>query len=466
MATEQQAVYGENAGGAEQLKLPAGIAAPAGERRATIFSEGLPFAQLQAWAVRGGASIFQQGLFAGSHFLANVLLARWLAPESYGAFALAYSFSLLLLSLYMALFYEPLLVFGPGRYKNSFSGYVQTLVRGHFLFLLPISLLIVSISPVLGGHYTHEFQTAFASLAAVCPFLLLIWLFRGVFYAQLNPYAGTTAGACYFVLLLASVSLLWVFGILSPATALGAMGAASLIVSVGCLYGMHLGGPRTGINWRVMTRSVLLDHWSYGRWAILAAIATWIPANIYYAVLPSHFGLQATAVLRAMMNLMHPLLHSFTALLTLLIPILVRQREQKGLERSKRTTLQLIAMFIPLGILYLLFVTAFRAPILGLLYGGRYGDVSLWVVLCVSALPTTTGVVGLLGSALRSFERPHLAFYGYLSAMLMALFVGIPLTVRYGVPGAASALVLNDLPAIAVLAICFARHKDSGGVVG
>ena len=429
----------------------------------SIFSERLPFSRLHAWAVRGGVSILQQGLFAGSHFLANVLLARWMAPAAYGAFALAYSFFLLLLSLYMALFYEPLLVYGSGRYGNMFSPYVRILIRGHFLMLLPVSLILMFVAPVIGRFYTHEFQIAFVSLAAVSPFLLLVWLFRAVYYARLNPYAGTMAGACYFVLLLLSIWTLREFGILSPATALGAIGGSSFLVCAGCMYNVGgWGQPQSNLSGE-MTSRVLADHWRYGRWAAFTAMATWIPANIYYALLPARFGLEGTALLRAIMNLMSPLLHSFSALLTLLIPILVQQRERGGLHRSKRTTLQLIAMYIPVGVLFLLAVTTLRAPILRLLYGGRYSSVSVWVVLCVASLPITTGVVGLLGSALRSFERPHLAFIGYLPAMITALVVGVPLTLHYGVSGAASGLVLSDLSAIVVLSICFAGCKDAGG---
>jgi O-antigen/teichoic acid export membrane protein len=429
-----------------------------------IFSGRLPFARLQAWAVRGGASILQQGLFAGSHFAMNVLLARWMTPASYGAFALAYSFFVLMLSLYMALFCEPLLVYGAGRYEGLFSAYIRILLRGHFLLLLPVSLLLVLIAPLIGRFYTHEFQVAFVSLAAVGPFLPLVWLFRAVYYARLNPYAGTVAGACYFVLLLLSMWALRVFGILSPATALGAVGVSSFLVCAGCIYDIHKGeqtqsGLPEGMNARVLS-----DHWRYGRWAAFTAIATWIPANIYYALLPARFGLEGTAMLRAMMNLMYPLLHSFLALLMLLIPILVRQRERSGLQFSKRTTLQLIALYIPVGVLFLFFVTVFRAPILRLLYAGRYNSVSMWVVLCVATLPITTGVIGLLGSALRSFERPHLAFFGYLPSTITALAVGVPLAIRYGVSGAASGLILSDLSAIVALSICFAGYKEARGV--
>src|ERR1035437_4795337 len=82
-------------------------------------------------------AILDQGLFAGSNFLLNVLLARWIAPADYGAFALAYSVFLLLGVFHSALPTGPMLVFGPGKYRERFPEYIGILLRGHFALMLP-----------------------------------------------------------------------------------------------------------------------------------------------------------------------------------------------------------------------------------------------------------------------------------------------------------------------------------------
>src|ERR1700691_3728197 len=48
------------------------------------------------WITKGGLAILDQGLISGSNFLIGILLARWLMPEQYGAFALAFYVFLLL----------------------------------------------------------------------------------------------------------------------------------------------------------------------------------------------------------------------------------------------------------------------------------------------------------------------------------------------------------------------------------
>ena len=62
----------------------------AGQSRGTL-QRWLP------WLTKGCLAVADQGVFAVSNFLLNILLARWLAPADYGAFALAYSVFLFLL---------------------------------------------------------------------------------------------------------------------------------------------------------------------------------------------------------------------------------------------------------------------------------------------------------------------------------------------------------------------------------
>ena len=428
-----------------------------------LFRRVLDVRGVLPWALRAGSSVLQQGMFAGAHFAVNVLLARWLTPAAYGAFALVYSLSLLLLLLYMALFFEPLLVFGPGRYAASFPRYIRVLVRAHLLFFLPIGLGIVVVSPFIRHLYGREAGTAFLALTVVSPMLLLVWLCRASFYAQLKPHAGTVAGVLYFVVLLGGVYLLRYSGRLEPWTALGGMGLGSLLVSIGCLFWLRTRQAPTERSGGLRFSDVVSEHWSYGKWAALTGLAMWVPANLYYAILPSKFGLAGTAELRALMNLMYPLLHTVTALVLLLIPVLVRQREGHGLTQMKRTIEQLIALFVPVGLVYLLLLALFFRPLLQLLYAGQYHEVSRPVVICLGLLPVTSGIAGVLGAGIRALERPRLVFWAYLLSSATAIFAGIPLTLDRGVWGAALALVLGDIPVIAMLALFLIRTKSASG---
>src|ERR1035437_10172823 len=146
------------------------------------------------WVGKGSLAILDQGLFAGSNFLLNVLLARWIAPADYGAFALAYSVFLLLGVFHSALLTGPMLVFGPGKYRERFPEYIGILLRGHFALMLPCAVLLPVAALLLGWLYSPAVGRAFVALAVAAPFILLLWLLRRAFYVRLNPGWAAAGG--------------------------------------------------------------------------------------------------------------------------------------------------------------------------------------------------------------------------------------------------------------------------------
>ena len=85
---------------------------------------------LRTWLARGFWAILDQGLFSVSNFALNLLLAHWLSPHHYGAFAAVFAVFLLLGTLHTGLLSEPMLVLGSGRYKNRLTEYLGTLLEG------------------------------------------------------------------------------------------------------------------------------------------------------------------------------------------------------------------------------------------------------------------------------------------------------------------------------------------------
>src|SRR5436309_12460993 len=89
--------------------------------------------KLARWVTKGGLAILDQGLISGSNFLIGILLARWLIPDQYGAFALAFSVFLLLSYVYQSFLAEPQAVFSGSAYRKSLRGYLKTLLGIHLI---------------------------------------------------------------------------------------------------------------------------------------------------------------------------------------------------------------------------------------------------------------------------------------------------------------------------------------------
>jgi len=391
------------------------------------------------WLTKGSLAIADQGIFALSNFLLNVLLARWLAPVDYGAFALAYSVFLLLLVAHSALITTPMLVFGQGKFRRHFPEYLGVLLRAHFALVLPGSALLVAGAFLLGNIYSAEVERAFLALAVAAPFILLLWLLRRAFYARLDPVWAAASGVVYFAILVASAVELHAVGLLSPAAGFLSMAAGSLITSMLLLARLR---PRSAAD-ASMIRTVAADHWNYGKWVAAGAGPNWITDNIYFIVLPAWLGLAEVGAFKALLNLAQPASQSITAFGTLLMPILVRDREAGGPDRMKGTMKLSLFLFISGSCVYLAFLWACRFQIFHSLYGGKFSAYDSWPVLVVGLLPIAQSLPNVAGAALGAIERPKLGFWADTWSAAWALVVGVPLAFWLGVGGALLGVVLT-----------------------
>src|SRR3569833_2433801 len=81
------------------------------------------------WLIRSSLAIFEQALIAGSNFLLNVLVARWLSAEQYGAYAVASAIYILLISVYQGLILEPMSVLAASYDEDHNRSYLGSLMR-------------------------------------------------------------------------------------------------------------------------------------------------------------------------------------------------------------------------------------------------------------------------------------------------------------------------------------------------
>src|SRR3981081_680030 len=88
----------------------------------SLFSRAIPL------ATKGGLALLAQALISGANFLVGILLARWLFPAVYGAYALAFALFLLLSFVSQSLLFEPMAVFSGSAYRKSMRGYFRSVL--------------------------------------------------------------------------------------------------------------------------------------------------------------------------------------------------------------------------------------------------------------------------------------------------------------------------------------------------
>lgn len=390
------------------------------------------------WIGRGSWTLLDRGLFALSNFGLNIVLARWMAPEAYGAFAIAFSIFLIIGSAQSTMVTGPFLVLGPHRYKDRYPAYLGLVIKWQFLLSLVISLGLALVGGgfLLTGNDTTG--TVLLALAVSGPFILLLWLLRTSGYARLQARGAAISGAIYLVVLLLLVYGFFQFDILTPATALFLMAGTSLVVAIQLavrqradLRTEKVGGP--------FAREVLLEHWRYARWMLPAQLLIAARNNLFYFILPTWAGLEATGALRAYSNLIMPISFMGHSLSSIIIPILVRARANRSLVEK---TLVGFLLFLGNAIAYAAVLILFQDEIVGALYPNKY-DAYAHLVWLVALLPVVQSPSIVLDAALRALEKQRQVFWATVAGVGSAVTVGLALVAMWGAYGAALGNVVS-----------------------
>ncbi len=387
------------------------------------------------WSKKVVGAIMDQGLFAGSNFLLNILLIRWLEPVQYGAFVTAYAIFLMLGTLHTGMFTEPMLVFGAGKYSKWFRRYLGFLFYGHVFVTALFSLALVGVALFFQSTEQAELAAAFYGVAIATPFILLTWIFRRAFYVVSSPHLAAIGGFIYFALMIGGIYFLNVYNYLTPFTALIAM---AISAGLSGLYLLVMLKPRyTEPAKELPWKKVLKDHWVYGRWSTPSTFLIWLPHNIYFAFLPSLVGLTGNANLRATLNLVTPILQANAALSILLTPNFVRALKKNGLEGMGRQVDFARMLMIGGTLTYMVLLVLFGKDMINLIYNGRYQDfVTPTILILISLNPLFVGVGDVMAGGLRSIGRVDTIFWANVVAGVLALTVGLFLMATAGVIGA------------------------------
>lgn len=414
---------------------------------------------LRRWSGPVALAVADQGLASGVHFGLSLLLARWLAPPEYGAFAFTYALLLLSAGLHTAILLEPMGVIGPAHHAARLPAYLGVLVWLHAGLTLVIAILFLAAAAamaVLGS----ALWPALAAVSGAAPGILLSWLFRRACYLAGRPDVAARGGAAYAALIAGGMALLWRFDLVSTASPFLLMGGAGVVVSV--MWGRRLGVEgRDLVPGACLARmpAVVHDHWAYARWSVGTTVLYWLSSSIYLPLVGTLAGLQAVATYRAADNLMLPMGQVLTALGMLLLPWLSGQQRIRGRGYLGRAAVKLACLGASAAAAWAAGILLFAPQLMRLLYGGDQYSASLALLphLGVAVVLRAVGDTGF-GIALRAAGRPHLAFWATAAGAAVTLTAGLALVSRYGAVGAAAGWMASAAASCAASGVVLLRR--------
>lgn len=414
-----------------------------------------------AWATKGGLAILEYGLISGSNFVVGVLLARWFTPREYGAYAIAFSISLLGLILYQALLLEPMTVYGVSQYRESLSGYLQTLMRLHWGVALLITV-VLGISTVILHQVSHasDLAGAMAGLTIAAPCTFLFALARRAFYLQLTPGPAAAGAVVYFLLVMLGLLNMHRHSLLTPFSAFLLIGIAALITA--CLMLAWLRRSLHSDFTAVSMRTAWCEHWTYGRWALASSVAGWLPAYIYFPLLSSFAGMSSAGQLRALMNVSAPIAQTYAALTMLLLPYAAGS-QVKG-RGAAAVAAKITLLFLAGAALYWSTVLPFRSQMFHLLYGNKYTNIVYLAPLMALESILLSAVNGP-SVVLRAMKSPKSVFWAKAAGAVISLLIGIPAMYAYGIVGAVWAIIVSDAVALVLATMLLVRKVTPSQVI-
>lgn len=421
---------------------------------------------LKIWPLRGFFALLDQGLISGSNFIVAILLGRWLAPQQYGAYALAFEVFLFMAIVYGALVLEPMTVFGPSVYKNDFKAYLGILLRIHGALSILMIVAVFAVAAVLKAlKPSSSLPAALVGVGVACPCLLLFWLARRGFYVNLLPQKAVVSACAYSAIVLAGVMVVYKMHSLSAPSAFLMMAAGAVITGPVMLRWFKSHIPSSpGRRFRV--QDIIWQHWDYGRWALASAIVIWFSGAVYYPALGSFFTLAETGKFKALMNLSSPIGQAYVALSLLTLPYASRAHHEHGDAIGGRLVWKLTGVYLFGSALYWLVVVVARGPIIHYLYGGKYTQV-------IALLPwVALGSIFRIGATaqanvLRAMRSPAMVFISYSAASVVAVLLGVPFTRWFGMHGAVFAWVLSDAASfVGTIVMIHRKSSQSRASVG
>ena len=411
------------------------------------------------WVGRGTLAVADQALISGSNFVMGILMGRWLPPESYGAYALGFSIFLFLASFQNALILEPMSVFGPTTYSKNLSGYVGRLVRLHFLLAFFLAALVAAGIGVL--HYLTNDRSLASALWGVCiavPLILFFWLCRRASYLRLAPALAARSASVYCLIVILLLVTAHTFRWLSTLTAFLVQSAAALVASALLLVSFR---PQIGSQPGLSNSAIIRQHWHYGRWAVGTVFVYWLSGNGYYLIVAAVLQMRDVAALRALQNLTLPF-SQFMAAISLLVLPWASARFAEDSRYQFRQRIRVISfVFVGTGSAYIALLWLFGGRLIGILYAGRYSEFAYLLPLVAAPMVLLAFSQGY-SIAIQAMQHPSDIFLGYAAAGLATILSGVPLTRRWGLPGAAGGMFVSYLAFFAVVASrCRARLRPA-----
>lgn len=392
---------------------------------------------------RGMASIADQVATAAISFVVSIYIGRKLGADALGLYAITNVLVMLIRALQSSILLEPMSVFGPRRSAEDYPRYFGFLVSLQGTSILLFSVLVaasVSVFYAYGAIELNLFQVMLMSCGYV-NFLCFQYLIRRQFYVELRQYKATIQAILFLSLVMTGLALLWQVDGVSVVDIYAMMTLCSGLV---CITQGGRFWRKVAMPTRAEVRTYAGEHWSYGRWILLAVPFAILLYHGFFAFVGLALSPEAAGLLKAADTFIAPFVQIVIGMQMMLVPMASRNADTMSIRAQQRLALRVSLMFLAVSIAYASFVYFFGEWALILVFGEKMREAVPLLAILVF-LPLVRGLPVGAGIILSSRKRAELRFIGQVSASVLTVATCVPLIYYAGLTGAAIGMVLSQV---------------------
>lgn len=396
-----------------------------------------------AVGARSGASIADQGATAAISFLASILIGRELGTEALGVYAITNVLVTLIRTLQDCLVLEPMAVFGPRRAAEERARYFGFLLGLESIWVGLLTTFTAAGAAIAWSTGSIE-PSLFHTIAASCVFSFIfcfLYFRRRQFYVELRQFRALAQSLSYLLLVVAAFAALLFLDGWSVVHVYILLSACS---ATACIAGRDRINHRFARPTSAEVQRYAADHWSFGKWVLLAVPLGMATYQGYFWVMSAIVSTEAAGLLKAAEALVAPFFQIAMGMGLMLIPMASRRVDGMSPAEQWTYALRLSVPLLGMAAIYGIALYFGGEWALGALFGADVEEAFplVRIMACIPffiAAPLPAAVV------LSALRRANMRFISQCVACAGTLLIGLPLVFQYGLIGGAYALVVTEV---------------------
>ena len=380
-------------------------------------------------------SLADQGVVSFGNFLTNIFLARMLAPNEYGTYAILLGVLLVIYGAHGAMVAYPLSLLGASESRNGLRVLTAlslwlTTATGFLFGTALIAVCWVFGKPSL-GFWAAGAIFSWITQETVRRGLMAHMRFRDAMWGDALSYLGQAT----VVFVLARTGRLSIEG------AFGAMAVTSIAAAGLQFAQMGIRSLRVQKAWLLLRR-----FWNLGKWMVLSNFTGVFSSQFFPWALALLRGAPMAGAFQALSNVLAVTNPIFVSVANLIVPASAKASSERGANAAFHEAVRYGAQGAFFVLPYLALVLLWPRHVLSILYGRDSSYASLTIALCIfAAVQFVYYIAIVLATLLNALGHSRTNFSILVVSALVSVIVGIPLIIWKGLLGATATMALGIL---------------------